>query len=59
MSLTIHADPVPLRVTGDGDVRVGSSRVLLDLVVRAFDDGLTPEAVVQRYPSLELANEFE
>lgn len=58
MTLNIHADPPPLRVTPEGDVRIGSTRILLDLVVRAFDDGATPEAVVQRFPALDLAEVY-
>ena len=58
MTLTVHADPVPLRVTLEGDVRLGATRVLLDVVVHAFDDGATPEAVVQRFPSLDLADVY-
>ena len=37
---------------------VGESRVLLDLVVHGFQDGLTPETIVQRYPSLSLAETY-
>ncbi|HBI46988.1 MAG TPA: hypothetical protein DDY78_29665 [Planctomycetales bacterium] len=58
MTLSIHADQVPLRVTPEGDVRIGATRVLLDLVVHAFDEGATPEAVVQRYPTLRLADVY-
>jgi uncharacterized protein (DUF433 family) len=58
MALTIQAEPVPLRVTPEGDVRIGATRVLLDLVVHAFDEGATPEAIIQRYPSLSLADVY-
>jgi uncharacterized protein (DUF433 family) len=58
MTLSIHADPVPLRTTPEGDVRIGVTRVLLDVVVHAFDEGATPEAVVQRYPTLPLADVY-
>jgi hypothetical protein len=37
---------------------VGQSRVLLELVIRAFQDGTTPEAIVQRYPSVLLADVY-
>ena len=39
-----------------GGLRVGRSRVLLELVIRAFQDGATPEAIVQRYPTTTLAD---
>jgi uncharacterized protein (DUF433 family) len=32
--------------------------VLLELVVRGFQDGLTPEAIVARYPALTLAETY-
>ncbi len=58
MTMNIHSDAVPLRVTPEGDVRIGGTRVLLDLVIHALDDGATPETVVQRYPALELADVY-
>jgi hypothetical protein len=32
--------------------------VLLDLVLRAFQDGATPEVIVQRYPTLSLSDTY-
>ncbi|MFO0810294.1 MAG: hypothetical protein U0746_16855 [Gemmataceae bacterium] len=40
---------VPLREEPPGVFRVGNSRVLLDLVIRAFQDGATPEGVVASF----------
>jgi uncharacterized protein (DUF433 family) len=37
---------------------VGDSRVLFELVVHAFQDGATPEAIVQRYSTLQLADVY-
>jgi hypothetical protein len=37
---------------------VGDSRVLLELVIRAFQDGSTPEAIVQRYSTITLADVY-
>ncbi len=45
--------PVPLRQDATGAIRIGRSRVLLELVIRAFRDGATPEAIVQAYDTLE------
>lgn len=45
---------VPLRTDDDGAIRIGSTRVLLEILVRAFDRGETPEGIVQAYPSLKL-----
>src|SRR5436305_12943154 len=47
---------VPLRRDGAGALRVGHSRVLLELVIRAFQAGATPEAMAQRYPTAALAD---
>jgi uncharacterized protein (DUF433 family) len=41
-----------------GALRVGHSRVLVDLVIRTFQDGATPEAIVQRYPTTTLADMY-
>jgi hypothetical protein len=49
---------VPLREDPPGVFRVGQSRVLLELVIRAFQDGATPEAIVQSYPALNLADVY-
>jgi uncharacterized protein (DUF433 family) len=58
MSLPIHPDPVPLRIDAHGDVRVGASRVLLDMVVHSFNDGATPETIVQDFSTLTLADTY-
>ena len=52
--LRITADIPPLRAEDSGAVRIGNTRVLLELVIRAFKDGATPEAIVQRYPTTTL-----
>jgi hypothetical protein len=39
-------------------VRVGGTRVTLDTVVSAFQEGLTAEEIVQQYPSLALADVY-
>jgi uncharacterized protein (DUF433 family) len=58
MSLQVTAEPVPLATDADGVVRVGSSRVTLDTVVAAFREGMTPEGIVEQYPSLRLAEVY-
>ena len=58
MSVTLQAEAPPLREDADGALRVGSSRVLLELVIRAFQDGATPETIVQRYDSLNLPDVY-
>src|SRR5688572_26790567 len=54
--MTIRTDTPPLRQDSTGAIRVGDSRVLLELVIRAFQDGATAEAIVQRYPTTTLAD---
>ena len=49
---------VPLREEPEGVFRVGNSRVLLELVLRAFKAGATPEAIVQSYSTLELVDVY-
>src|SRR2546428_5567694 len=49
---------VPLREEPPGVFRVGKSRVLLELVIRAFQRGETPEAIVQSYDTLSLQDTY-
>lgn len=56
MSLEIRVEPAPLKVERDGVVRVGGTRVTLDTIVYAFRQGATAEEILQRYPSLDLAD---
>jgi len=58
MPFTVQAEAPPIREDADGALRVGNSRVLLELVIRAFQDGATPEAIVQRYSTLALADVY-
>jgi hypothetical protein len=37
---------------------VGGTRVLLELVIRAFRNGATPEAIVQAYDTLDLTDVY-
>ena len=54
MTLIVQPHPIPLRKDTDGTWRVGDSRVLLDLVIHAFDAGRTPEEIIQSYDTLHL-----
>ena len=55
-TLPLHAVPPPLRVDEGGAVRVGKSRVNLDLVVEQYENGMTPEDMVRAYDTLVLAD---
>jgi len=58
MSITIEADPVPLRTDADGVVRIGGTRVTLDVVIEAFKEGATAEGICCRYPTVDLADVY-
>lgn len=58
MGLVIEAPPVPLRTDEHGVIHVGKTRVPLDTVVFAFNQGSTPEEIVLSYPTLELADVY-
>ena len=58
MIFAAQPEAPPLREDADGAVRVGDSRVLLELVIRAFEDGATPESIVQRYSTLALGDVY-
>jgi len=50
MTLSIAVEPIPLKVDSDGVVRVGGTRVTLDTIVTAFNNGATAEEIVHQYP---------
>ncbi len=54
--LPLHADHPPLRVDEGGGVRVGNSRISLDLLVEQYENGMTPEDMVRAYDTLVLAD---
>ena len=56
--LPIHAEPPPLREDQGGAVRIGNSRISLDLVVEQYDNGMVPEDMVRTYDTLELADVY-
>jgi uncharacterized protein (DUF433 family) len=54
--LPLHSDRPPLRVDEGGAVRIGKSRISLDLVVEQYENGMTPEDLVRAYDTLVLAD---
>jgi uncharacterized protein (DUF433 family) len=58
MALILHTDPIPLRVDEHGVIRVGDSQVLLDIVIREFNNGAEPEAIAHGFPTLNLADVY-
>ena len=49
---------VPMKVDRDGVIRIGGTRVRLDTVILAFNEGYTAEEIVSQYPSLKLADVY-
>ncbi|HKP51642.1 MAG TPA: DUF433 domain-containing protein [Chloroflexia bacterium] len=58
MKPTIENESVPLRIDESGVVRIGRTRVLLDLVIEAFNSGVSAEEIADIYPSLQLAEVY-
>lgn len=49
---------LPLAFDVDGVLRVANTRVRMETVITAFDEGATPEEIVQDYPPLTLADVY-
>ncbi len=49
---------VPLKTHTDGTIRVGESRVRIDTVIHAFNEGYTAEEIVSQYPVLNLSEVY-
>ncbi|NJM99672.1 MAG: DUF433 domain-containing protein [Phormidesmis sp. RL_2_1] len=58
MSLILECELPPLCEDEAGAIRVGNSRVLLEIVIRSFQDGASPESIVYRYPTLSLSDVY-
>ena len=56
--IAIEPLTMPLRQDETGDIYVGDTRVFLDLVVWSWQNGETPEAIVQSYPALKLPDVY-
>ncbi len=56
--MKIEALPTPLRVDEHGVVRVGDTRIPIDRVVYAFNQGATPEQIVYSFDTLQLADVY-
>jgi uncharacterized protein (DUF433 family) len=49
---------VPLWTDDNGKIRIGGTRVLLELVIHAFQQGETAESIIDSYPTLKLAEVY-
>ncbi len=59
MSVAVTAKSIALEKDDDGVFRVGGTRVTLDTIISAFNDGATAEEIVYQYPALNLADVYE
>ena len=58
MNLTIAVEQVPLATDTDGVIRVTGTRLPLDSIIVAFQQGATAEEIVQRFPVVDLADVY-
>jgi uncharacterized protein (DUF433 family) len=58
MSIAFATEPVPLRRDEHGTIRVGDTRVTLDTVIHAFQQGACAEEIVFRFSSLNLTDVY-
>lgn len=58
MTLNHPTLTAPLRTDEHGAIRLGNTRVLLEVVIHAYQAGETPEAIVDSYPSLMTADVY-
>ena len=49
---------LPLRLTEDGTIRIGDTRVSLDSVVHHYKLGASAEQITQKFPALDLADVY-
>ncbi|MEW6368660.1 MAG: DUF433 domain-containing protein [Acidobacteriota bacterium] len=58
MTVDTATEAMPLQTDQDGSVRVGNTRVTIEILVGAFNDGFSPEEIVAQYPVLDLADVY-
>jgi uncharacterized protein (DUF433 family) len=57
-AISIQPDSVPLRIDEMGTIRIGGSRITLDLIVEQYGNGMTPEDMVRVYDTLLLPDVY-
>jgi len=58
MEAIVSTSEIRLTRTEAGVLRVGNTRVSLDSIIIAFNQGATPEQIVQDYDTLELSEVY-
>lgn len=56
MTITLHADPIPLHVDDAGAIRIGGSRVSLDVLLQYRRMGMSPEELARGLDAITLAD---
>jgi uncharacterized protein (DUF433 family) len=58
MRLASDMVPHPLREDAEGIIRIGGTRVTLQTVIAAYDEGAGPEEIALQYPALTLGQMY-
>jgi uncharacterized protein (DUF433 family) len=58
MTDLITTETIPIHTDSEGVIRVSNTRVPLDTIVFAFNEGYTAEEIAQQYPSVPLADVY-
>ena len=58
MDLAAVTEKIPIETDKDGVIRVGKTRVTLETLVSAFNDGSTAEEIAYQFPVLNLADVY-
>jgi uncharacterized protein (DUF433 family) len=58
MSIAIQTDPIPLKMDDDGAIRVGGTRVTLDILTAEHQLGSTPEQIATAYDTVPVADVY-
>ncbi len=56
MTLDLEPLALPIRIDTDGAVRVGPTRIALEMVLWKYQDGATVQGIVERFPTLAVAD---
>lgn len=56
MNASAVTETLPITTDSDGVIRIAHTRVTLDTLVNAFQEGATAEEIAQQYPAVSLAD---
>jgi uncharacterized protein (DUF433 family) len=58
MNLAAVNEKIPIETDEDGAIRIGNTRVTLETLASAFNNGSTAEEIVYQFPVLNLADVY-